>query len=87
MRMFGCSWEISFSLFSQFLQARFEWQTWKENFRHLSPCSPTSTVSRRKNDPRMTPGQTRGVGVRMGATCKNNGNNNVDAIFGALSMF
>lgn len=36
----------------------------------------------------MTPDQTRGIGVGMGATSNNdNGNNNVDAIFGAPSMF
>lgn len=36
----------------------------------------------------MTPDQTRGIEVRMGATCNSdNDNNNVDAIFGTPSMF
>lgn len=76
--VFGCSWEISFSLSSPFLQARLGWQTWKENFPHLPPHSPTPTLGRKKNDPRVTPYQDREIGVRTQAISNDNDHDNYD---------
>jgi len=74
--VFGCSWEISFSLSSPFLQARLGWQTWKENFPHLPPSLTHSYPWQKKNDPRVTPDQDRGIRVRTRAISNDNDHDN-----------